>query len=80
MSNGLQTFVFNFHIRQNGVVNTKTEEKDCTDWTEAHLHFVTRCRDLGIRGEGLSACSFCRKDSPEGACCFGGMTMKDTLL
>ena len=77
MDVGPCTFVFTFTLRQKGIMTTKTEEKDCDDWTDAHFYFVERARILGVQAEGLSSCSFSKKDKPESACRFGGISLEE---
>ncbi len=59
-------------------MTTKTEEKDCDDWAEAYSYFVERAKILGVQADGLSSCSFNRKDKPEAACRFGGISLQDS--
>lgn len=78
MDNEVNTFVFTFQFRQSGVVITETEEKDCTDWKEAYAYFATRCKLYEERKKNLESSSFGRKDQPETACRFSGISLRGT--
>jgi hypothetical protein len=68
-----QVYAFYFLVKKASLAeHVHEEEHEFDTWSEAHTHFVIRCKELNITEDSVDSCFFHRKEDRYSASRFGG--------